>query len=94
MIDDLGGIESRVEVLKSAKPDAVHPLQIQFDSFFGDVPVHPVPPNAGPSAFRRIFKSALEGISRVLLLGYGWSYTYQKDGQGESYCLGIHCFPL
>ena len=59
LVDDLR--RGRLAASKFWNPpeaDAVHPLEVEFDAFFRDVPIHPMPPNAGLGGLRRIFKAA------------------------------------
>jgi len=46
----------------------MHPLEIEPDSFFRNVAVQPVPPDARPRSFRRIFKSLRNGSFAVCAL--------------------------
>jgi hypothetical protein len=55
-----------IEILEAADSHALHPFQVGLDSFFGDIAVHPVPPDARFCAVRRIPETLLQGIARIL----------------------------
>ncbi|MDZ7783900.1 MAG: hypothetical protein U5K56_13520 [Halioglobus sp.] len=43
-----------------------HPVQVRFDTLFGDVPVHPVPPDTRLRDRRRRLETALQRVRRPL----------------------------
>jgi hypothetical protein len=47
-------VERGVEVLESGYTDAMHPFEIELDSFFADVAIHPVPPDQRTGALWRV----------------------------------------
>jgi hypothetical protein len=53
-----GGGESGVEILYTTNTDALHPGEIQGDPVLSDVAIHPVPPDTGARAIRRIVDPA------------------------------------
>src|ERR1700728_57147 len=55
----LRSLKGSVEVLKTGKADAVHPLQIKLDAFLSDVSIHPMPPHTWPGRHRRILEAFL-----------------------------------
>ena len=66
MIHHQRSCQRGIKVLEAAKPDAMHPLQIQLDSLAGNVSIHPVPPDPRARTFGGIFESALERIGSAL----------------------------
>src|SRR5450755_155390 len=46
LINNLWCLQGRIEVLEPRNPRPMHPLEVEFDAFFRDVPIHPVPPDA------------------------------------------------
>jgi hypothetical protein len=66
LLDDLRSFEARVEVLEAGDARPLHPFEVGFDPFRGDVPVHPVPPDAWFRAVGRVLEAAGEGVVRAL----------------------------
>jgi hypothetical protein len=66
LLDNLRSLQRRVEILESRNPCPMHPLEIEFDAFFRDVPIHPVPPDAGPRRTGRVFESLFQDIFGLL----------------------------
>ena len=60
-LDARGCMEGGVEELYAAEAYAVHPLEVGTDAFFGDVAVHPVPPDVRTGGRRRIFEACPPG---------------------------------
>ena len=46
--------------MDSAKTDTVHPFKVFLGSFFGDITVHPVPPDTGSCGLGRVFPTLLK----------------------------------
>ena len=69
LFDNLWRPKRRIKVLKPCNSDPVHPLEIQLDAFLGDIPIHPVPPNAWARAARWIFKPLLQRVNAF------WAYA-------------------
>jgi hypothetical protein len=55
-----------VEILEAAEADAVHPFEVELDAFFGDVAVHPVPPNSRLGRIGRTLESFFQRRRRIL----------------------------
>src|ERR1700753_3376647 len=65
----------------------MHPFQVQLDAYLGDVAVHPVPPDAGLSARRRIFETAHQRVA-TLCERYRCSKEKVQSGQSSLSTLG------
>jgi hypothetical protein len=51
--------DSRIEMVKAAYSDAVHPEQVLADAVLGNIPVHPMPPQIWPGCTRRLLEFVL-----------------------------------
>src|SRR5439155_1820306 len=54
--DNLRCLQRCVEVLIARNSHPMHPLEVQLDTFFGNVAVHPVPPNSRLGRITRILE--------------------------------------
>src|ERR1022692_1408633 len=66
MVHNLRRGERRVEILEPADAHALHPLEVGLNALFGDVAVHPMPPDPRFGAIRRILKAAPQRVAPAL----------------------------
>src|ERR1700682_90034 len=85
---ELRRVKRRVEVLKTPNTHTVHPFQVQLDTRFGNVAVHPVPPDARLSGCGRILESAFERIASARTLAQAIAYENQQrhSSRGKPEC--------
>ena len=53
-----------IELLHPGNAGGFHPIQICLDALFGDVSVHPMPPNPDPRILRRILEIIIITLRR------------------------------
>src|SRR5581483_6403297 len=84
-------VEGRIEILETGNADAVHPFEIELDAFFGDVAVHPVPPDTWPRGLGGILKAALQ-VNCALLPNCRDAEEHEQqahENTGDSFHLAI-----
>ena len=69
-------VAARIELLHPGNAGSLHPIQIGLDAILGDVPIHPMPPDADPCILWRILKT-------FVLLCKGSSGKEQHPCQGN-----------
>ena len=82
-------VQRGIKILKTSDSHALHPFEVELDTFLGDVPVHPVPPDAGLSAIRRVQESTLECVAGGLPV----RAKHQKNCQYEKQRTQFQNFP-
>jgi len=62
LFNDLGRVESRVEILEAGDAGPLHPFEVGLDARLGDVAAHPMPPDARLGARRRVLEAPGQGV--------------------------------
>ena len=60
----MGRAQANLEGLHAAEACARHPFKILADPIFGDLAVHPVPPDPRPRSLRRIGEARAKSVRR------------------------------
>jgi hypothetical protein len=85
MVDDLRRGERGVEILEPGDADAVHPFEVELDSLFADVAIHPVPPDQWAGALRWVneaIQQRVGGLRRGNLGRGADTDTEQHESKG------------
>ena len=80
LLDDLRCVQAGIEVLEASDARALHPLEVGLDAVLGDVPAHPVPPDARLGTVGRALEAAKQGVALRLLRHNRVGAQHDNDG--------------